>query len=759
MGTPPLARRCDVRTKYASLLASRAALHLDIFEQPGQERVFQRPAKVMLTFFLLIGIPSCGALLALGLAAFVLSRNWRAWSNRWLTLGLTAIAVQEALLLGSGMMGTGWQASLLLRLSLGVAAVIPVTWLAFSLTFGESNGRSRLKLWRPVLLGLTAVAPLVWFTLASGRVIHPAKLEAEGFTVFVLDPWGRAYFSGYLLALALVLALLENLYRSAARLTRWKIKFLILGSFMAFACQIVAASYALLYGILHPLHAFYSGLGYLLGTGMIAFSLVRHRLLDVDIFVSRYVIYRSLTLALVGGYLLSLGLVAEVFRWLDITFELLSGTILALMGGGALAVLLLSEELRRKAKAFLHAHFYKHKYDYRQEWMEFTRRLSRAVAVPEIANQTVNRILEVMWVRQACMYILGDDPGHMALACRVGYAGVPSILKLPPPLREALRQQAESIPPVAAGDNTPDPTPVSVHELFGDTPVGYVAPVAALGSLVGLLVVGPELSGKPFGADDQDLIMAVATQAGAQILNARLSQQASEGREMLVIARLSAFVAHDLKNAVSMLSMVIENAKHHMANPVFQADAIRTLGDVTSRMRKLLTGLSSPGRHTSSPARPIGLAPSVEAWIQEIHPQVPSRIRIETRLGWSSDVIVDPEQFRSVLHNLILNSIEAIPGEGMIEVETSQENGYAVLVVTDTGSGIAQEFLRQKLFHPFQSTKPRGLGIGLYHCQQIIQGLGGTLTAESQEGKGTRMIVRLPTEAISAQHSAISLVR
>jgi len=712
----------------------------------------------MLASFLLIGIPSCSALFALGLAAFVLSRNWRAWPNRWLSLGLTAIAVHQALLLGSSMMGAGWQASVLLRLSLGVAPAIPVTWLAFSLTFGESNGGTRLKLWRPALLGLTAVAPLVWFSLASGRVVGPAQVEAEGFTVFFLDPWGRAYFSGYLLALALVLALLENLYRYAARLTRWKIKFLILGSFMAFACQIVAASYALLYGILHPLHAFYSGLGYLLGTGMIAFSLVRHRLLDVNIFVSRYVIYRSLTLALVGGYLLSLGLVAEVFRWLDITLDLFSETFLALMGGGALAVLLLSEELRRKAKAFLHAHFYKHKYDFRQEWMEFTRRLSRAVAIPEIANQTVNRILEVMWVRQACMYILGDDPDHMTLACQVGYAGVPSLLKLPPPLREALRQQVESIPSVTAGNDAPDRTPVPVHELFGEIPVGYVAPIAALDSLVGLLVVGPELSGKPFGVDDRDLIAAVAAQAGAQILNARLSQQASEGRELQVIARLSAFVAHDLKNAVSMLSMVAENAKHHMAKPEFQADAMRTLGDVTSRMRKLLAGLSSPGRHTSNAPRPIGLAPSVEAWIQEIHPQVPSRIRIETRLEWSSDVMVDPEQFRAVLHNLVLNSIEAIPGEGMIEVETSQVNGYAVLVVTDTGSGMTQEFLRQRLFHPFQSTKPRGLGIGLYQCQQIIQGFGGTLTAESQEGKGTRMIVRLPTEAISLQQSALSQV-
>ena len=84
---------------------------------------------------------------------------------------------------------------------------------------------------------------------------------------------------------------------------------------------------------------------------------------------------------------------------------------------------------------------------------------------------------------------------------------------------------------------------------------------------------------------------------------------------------------------------------------------------------------------------------------------------------------------------------------GTLLVETFQENSCAVLAVTDTGRGMTQEFIQQKLFRPFQTTKPRGLGIGLYQCRHIVQAFGGTLTVESQEGKGTRMVVRLPTEA------------
>jgi putative PEP-CTERM system histidine kinase len=295
------------------------------------------------------------------------------------------------------------------------------------------------------------------------------------------------------------------------------------------------------------------------------------------------------------------------------------------------------------------------------------------------------------------------------------------------------------------------------QEIFVGTPVGCAVPMAALDVLVGLLVVGPELSGKPFGVDDVDLLVAVAAQAGALILNARLSQEASEGRELQVLARLSAFVAHDLKNAISTLSMLAENAKIHMTKPEFQADAIRTLGDVTIRMQRLLRTLASPGSGPGTEIQMITLAPNIESWIREMSGRLPSRIRIETRLGWTSDVRIDPEQLRSILQNLLLNSIEAIPEEGTILIETYQENGHAVVAVTDTGQGMTQEFMRQKLFRPFQTTKTRGLGIGLYQCRHFIQAFGGSLTAESEKGKGTRMTIRLPVVANSP--AAVSVDR
>jgi putative PEP-CTERM system histidine kinase len=694
--------------------------------------------------------------LALGLSAFVLSRNWRAWVNRWLALGLLAVAVHQGILSAASQVESEEWIEFLFRLGFAAAVAIPPSWLAFSLIFGGNNGGVRLARWRPVLLGLTAAVPLGWIALAVGHVVQPVHVGATGNLRVGLDVWGKLYFSIYMVGLVVVLLHMENLYRDASRLVRHKIKFLVVGVFVAFSSQIVTASYALLYGFIHPSHPFFSALGFLLGEGMVAFSLVRHRLLDVDIFVSRYLIYRSLTLALVGGYLLSLGVVGEVFRRLDFPLDLLTGTFIAILGAVALALLLLSDIVRSRVKNFIHTHFYKHKYDYHDEWMKYTRRLSRVITIPDIAAQTVNRILEVMWVREAGMYAVAEQPGQMVLIYQVGYATLPRKLELPPALAETLRESAKVVQSVAGPEDSPDSPGVLLQEMLGPVPVGCIVPVAALDTLAGLLVVGPEASGKPFGVDDRDLLAAVAAQAGALMLNTRLSEEASEGRELQVLARLSAFVAHDLKNTVSMLSMLVENAKLHMAKPEFQADTIRTLGEVTAKMRNLLATLVSPGGPGGTQARTVGLAPSVETWMREMNGQVPSRIRIETRLHQTAKVRVDPEQLQSVLHNLVLNSIEATPEDGTLLVETFQENSCAVLAVTDSGRGMTQEFIQQKLFRPFQTTKPRGLGIGLYQCRHIVQAFGGTLTVESEEGKGTRMVVRLPTEAGSGRRPGVA---
>jgi len=116
-------------------------------------------------------------------------------------------------------------------------------------------------------------------------------------------------------------------------------------------------------------------------------------------------------------------------------------TLVAIGGGTALALFLLSETMRWKTKSFIQAHFYRHKYDYREEWMEFTRRLSRATTAAAVAQETAARILEAMWVREVAVYVTRDQPGTMHLLHQVGYDKLPFAITLS---SEALRAFSET---------------------------------------------------------------------------------------------------------------------------------------------------------------------------------------------------------------------------------------------------------------------------------------------------------------------------
>ncbi len=234
------------------------------------------------------------------------------------------------------------------------------------------------------------------------------------------------------------------------------------------------------------------------------------------------------------------------------------------------------------------------------------------------------------------------------------------------------------------------------------------------------------------------------------MLNARLAVEASEGRELQAFARISAFVTHDVKNSAGLLSLLAENARQFIGDPEFQQELIKGLTQLSEKLRRLLANLKSPEYCANAAANRFCLQHAVAAWLRELERQLPRRVKVQADLGATGHIVANEDQLRSVLHNLLLNGVKATAGEGKITVETAHENGYAKLVVRDSGCGMSEDFLRTRLFKPFQTTKPRGLGIGLYQCRQIVEAAGGSMRVESAEGRGTTVIVVLPAVGVPA---------
>jgi signal transduction histidine kinase len=212
-------------------------------------------------------------------------------------------------------------------------------------------------------------------------------------------------------------------------------------------------------------------------------------------------------------------------------------------------------------------------------------------------------------------------------------------------------------------------------------------------------------------------------------------------REMEAFYQYSAFFLHDLKNFTATLSLVVQNAVRHGKDPEFQRAAISTVSATVKKMTALIGTLGALSRDPHPKPVRLDLNVLVEDVLGNFNGAAVARLVYEP--GAVATIQGDSDQLQQVLLNLILNAQEAVGEEGMITIRTVGEGETVVLIVEDNGCGMDRN-TAAGLFKPFQTTKGRGLGIGLYQCRKIIAAHRGELEVDSEVGKGSRFIVRLP---------------
>lgn len=691
-------------------------------------------------------IQAAAALTALGLMVAALMVRPRHPAQGWLAGGLLLLALESACQLLSYRTETreamvAWQ-----KLAVVLAAAAPVAWLGFSLTFARGEPDRFLSRWRWVLAGLGLLGPC----LALGSYPH---LIVE---VGPLPPPGNWYFRGswvvrvlymvIVVGAVLVLTQLEWTYRAAVGTGRWRIKYAVMGLALLFGTRIYTGSQGLLYAGPNFQLALINAASVLVACGLMALALYRSRMGGLDLYPSAVAIHRSLTILLSGAYLVAVGLLATWVTRAGGEYAFPMVAFLLLLAAVGLSVLWMSDRVRQRLRLFVSRHFRRPFHDYRQVWLRFAERTSARLDRQELCREVARLISETFEALSVSIWLLDPTRGRLVLmastALPAGTARSVDVGRWVPELMHLTGGAPQPLKLEDARDGWSEALREANPRFFVEGGPRWAVPLVSGNELVGFLVVGDRVAGMTYLPEDLELLTCLAEQVANALRTLNLSEQVAQAREWEAFQAMSAFLVHDLKNTASTLSLMLRNLPVHFENPEFREDAIRGLSRCAQHINDLIARLTTLRRKPEIRRIPTRLDEVLQAALRALGQ--PEDITVEARWPELPPLLLDPAAVQSIVTNLLLNAREAITPPGRITLEVEVRGEWLCLRVSDTGCGMTREFIEQKLFRPFQTTKKSGLGIGMFQVRTLVELHGGRLEVQSQPGQGTVFGVWLP---------------
>jgi len=685
-------------------------------------------------------LPALSALLCVGLGFFTLRKNPGHTSNIGFAAGLLSLALMEAGSLLAQLPGEGFFLAGAKVMLLG-QALLPAAWLVFTSVFGRGNYRNistgQLYLIGAVGAGSAVFSVLLFVPSMTESFFSLPSVFFESPEFFALGKAGKYLYIFLVIGIVVNLVQLENTLRSSTGTKRWSIKYLIFGVGSILAFLIYLSTQALLFSTVDTKTFPVRSVVIIISVTMMAIFIARHRLLDVDIFISRYFVYNSVTVLAVGLYLIVVGLITHGIRYFELPYGNLFSSVFIFISALFLVIVLFAAALRRKAQLFINKHFYKHKYEFRDKWMETVEKITPQRSVREVSDTFIDLISETMFPSSAHLWVF--DPVSKCFS-HTGRGPAPAGAARISAEEPFLSAVQEKLSPFSAEEIKGSPA----HELFARTGTVICSPLVAGSEVIGFALLGADRAGTQYIQDDNELLKAVSTQTAVQIREIRLLEELTATKEMEAFSKMSSFIMHDLKNLTNSLSLISQNARDNMDNPEFQRDTIRTIDGTVSRMKSVIERLSNLPRELELKKQLLDIGEFIDKSLRKLALPAEKDISFRKDLGACPPVLVDPEAIEMVILNLVLNAFEAIEVSGEITLKTFQDGASVCLTVSDNGRGMTGEYVASSLFKPFRSTKRNGLGIGLYQCKSVVEAHGGSIEVSSSPGAGTSFSIRLP---------------
>ena len=681
------------------------------------------------------------AALAGGMACLLFVRRQASSSHRSLAslLGATAVA---NLANGAGLLDEA-HALFWRETAMAAELVQPAALLYVGLAFlnPAERGRESSALWRARIIGVLGLLLAVF--AVTGQVFQ-SKMFENGQPAIALASWGLVPYVFVVIGMALGLAQLEVVLRASREPVRHKLKFLVIGMGGLAGYQIYQASQMLLFPVWQAEHVLVSSVVTVMALGLIAYGLGRSRLREVlvNTYVSQQALLGSVTFIVIGVYLLAVGAVGE---WLRRTNQPLGVGLSVVVVFGALvglAISVFSKSVRAEIRRFLTRNFYRSKYDYRAQWLQVTEAFQQAANTEAIMDRLLDVLIKTFATTTITIWSFREADRRFCQIRSMTTEKEPVPIDFSHPVIMQLMEKDEAVS-IEEGLAMGSDGAGAMRDPLAASGAALCFPIRAQGRLTAFVALGKQLHGEAYGTDDCDLLRGISHHVGTLLSHASLAEERQASAELEALHRFSVFCLHDLKNLAARLSLVAQNAENHGRDPAFQESAMRTVTDTAEKMTVLMSKLSRKSFKPSLAGAPELV--EMSALIDEIVAPIRGEgmVRLHVTGGPVQPVMVMKDQIHQVFLNVVLNAKQAIGQNGDISIAIDQSNGSVVVTVDDTGNGIPPGMLTT-LFRPSQSSRPGGLGVGLYQCKQIVEAHRGTIQLRSEVGKGTRVRIELP---------------
>jgi putative PEP-CTERM system histidine kinase len=406
----------------------------------------------------------------------------------------------------------------------------------------------------------------------------------------------------------------------------------------------------------------------------------------------------------------------------------------------AAVILLPSGRMRAWSRVIVAKHFFEHRYDYRAEWLRFTRTVGGDAPLGERIIKAIADIAE-----SPSGLLLVPEGGRLSVAARWNWRDeVPEASADDGALIAFLEKTGHVLDFTSLGSGVLRTAPADVR-----APAPLVAlealwagvPLIHGDRLVGLVLLEHPLVRRPLDWEDFDLFRTVGIQAASYLAEARTQDALADVRRFDEFNRRFAFIIHDIKNLVSQLSLVIRNAERHADKPEFREDMIATLHSSVKKMNDLLARLHRGNNNVEAePVRAIPLGQAVATIVEvkrRVHP-------VEVEGDRNVAALADPVRLEQALGHLVQNAIDASPSGAPVRIRCGARGAEAAIEIADCGEGMSADFIRTRLFQPFASTKESGFGVGAFEARSLVAAMGGRIEVDSHPGEGSRFTVFLP---------------